>query len=93
VDLTAALAGLALCLYPRLRYPELSARLNHAAPLDGILMSGALALLVLEGTRRMAGFSLVGFNARWSRVRDARPLSARRVPVAAGDFTRPAGVP
>jgi TRAP transporter 4TM/12TM fusion protein len=31
-------------------------------PLDGILTSAALAVLVLEGTRRMAGFSLVAFT-------------------------------
>src|SRR6266571_4717578 len=55
------LAGLALCLYLAWRYPELSDRLTMR-PLDGILMSAALALLVLEGTRRMAGFSLVGFT-------------------------------
>src|SRR5882672_12507764 len=60
-DLGAAFAGLALCLYLAWRYPELSNRLTMR-PLDGILMSAALALLVLEGTRRMAGFSLVGFT-------------------------------
>jgi len=60
-DLVAAFAGLALCLYLAWRYPELSDRLTMR-PLDGILMSAALALLVLEGTRRMAGFSLVGFT-------------------------------
>src|SRR6266567_3564603 len=59
--LAAAFAGLALCLYLAWRYPELSDRLTMR-PLDGILMSAALALLVLEGTRRMAGFSLVGFT-------------------------------
>jgi TRAP transporter 4TM/12TM fusion protein len=57
----AAFAGLALCLYLAWRYPELSNELTMR-PLDGILMSAALALLVLEGTRRMAGFSLVGFT-------------------------------
>jgi TRAP transporter 4TM/12TM fusion protein len=60
-DLAAAFAGLALCFYLAWRYPELSDRLTMR-PLDGILMSAALALLVLEGTRRMAGFSLVGFT-------------------------------
>ena len=35
---------------------------GEVVPVDGILMSAALALLVLEGTRRMAGFSLVGFT-------------------------------
>ncbi|HUL92103.1 MAG TPA: TRAP transporter fused permease subunit [Burkholderiales bacterium] len=60
-DLGAASAGLALCSWLAWRYPELSDRLT-TRPLDGILMSAALALLVLEGTRRMAGFSLVGFT-------------------------------
>jgi TRAP transporter 4TM/12TM fusion protein len=60
-DLAAAMGGLALCLYLAWRYPELSDRLT-LRPLDGILTSAALALLVLEGTRRMAGFSLVGFT-------------------------------
>src|SRR5690349_11382290 len=55
-DLSAAFAGLALCLYLAWAYPALSDRLTMR-PLDGILMSAALALLVLEGTRRMAGFS------------------------------------
>ncbi|MGH8741024.1 MAG: TRAP transporter large permease subunit, partial [Burkholderiales bacterium] len=60
-DPLAALAGLALCLYLAVRYPQLSNELT-SRPLDGILTSAALALLVLEGTRRMAGFSLVGFT-------------------------------
>ena len=60
-DLAAAAGGLALCLYLAWAYPVLSDRLTMR-PLDGILMSAALALLVLEGTRRMAGFSLVGFT-------------------------------
>jgi TRAP transporter 4TM/12TM fusion protein len=60
-DLVAAFGGLALCLWLAWTYPELSDRLT-TRPLDGILMSAALALLVLEGTRRMAGFSLVGFT-------------------------------
>ena len=56
-DLAAAFAGLALCFYLAWRYPELSDRLTMR-PLDGILMSAALALLVLEGTRRMVRRSL-----------------------------------
>src|SRR5215470_6340806 len=60
-DLASAAGGLVLCLYLAWKYPELSDRLTMR-PLDGILMSAALALLVLEGTRRMAGFSLVGFT-------------------------------
>jgi TRAP transporter 4TM/12TM fusion protein len=60
-DLAAAFGGLALCLYLAWTYPELSDRLTMR-PLDGILMSAALALLVLEGTRRMAGMSLVWFT-------------------------------
>ncbi len=60
-DPAAALGGLALCLALAWRYPQLSTELT-SRPLDGVLMSAALALLVLEGTRRMAGFSLVGFT-------------------------------
>ena len=60
-DLAGAAGGLALCLYLAWRYPELSDRLTMR-PLDGILMSVALAVLVLEGTRRMAGMSLVWFT-------------------------------
>jgi TRAP transporter 4TM/12TM fusion protein len=60
-DPLAALAGLALCLVLAWRYPQLSTELT-SRPLDGVLMSAALAVLVLEGTRRMAGFSLVGFT-------------------------------
>ncbi len=61
LDAAAALAGLGICLYLAVRYPQLSTELT-SRPLDGILTSAALALLVLEGTRRMAGFSLVGFT-------------------------------
>ena len=60
-DPLAAAVGIALCLYLAVRYPQLSTELT-SRPLDGILTSAALALLVLEGTRRMAGFSLVGFT-------------------------------
>ena len=60
-DAAAALAGLAICLYLSWRYPKLVDELS-TRPLDGILISAALCLLVLEGTRRMAGFSLVGFT-------------------------------
>jgi TRAP transporter 4TM/12TM fusion protein len=61
LNLLAALAGLGLCLVLAWRYPQLSTELT-SRPLDGVVMSAALALLVLEGTRRMAGFSLVGFT-------------------------------
>ncbi|HEU4440957.1 MAG TPA: TRAP transporter fused permease subunit [Burkholderiales bacterium] len=61
VDAAAALAGLGICLYLAVRYPQLSTELT-SRPLDGILTSAALAVLVLEGTRRMAGFSLVAFT-------------------------------
>ncbi|HLB14320.1 MAG TPA: TRAP transporter fused permease subunit [Burkholderiales bacterium] len=60
-DAAAGFLGLALCLYIARRYPALSDELT-ARPLDGVLISGALAVLVLEGTRRMTGFSLVGFT-------------------------------
>jgi TRAP transporter 4TM/12TM fusion protein len=61
LDAGAAALGLGICLYLALRYPQLSTELT-SRPLDGILTSAALAVLVLEGTRRMAGFSLVGFT-------------------------------
>ena len=57
-DPLAAAGGLGICLYLAWRYPQLSTELT-SRPLDGIVTSGILALLVLEGTRRMAGFSLV----------------------------------
>jgi len=60
-DAVAAFLGLALCLWIAWRYPALVYELT-SRPLDGVLMSAALALLVLEGTRRMAGFSLVAFT-------------------------------
>jgi TRAP transporter 4TM/12TM fusion protein len=60
-DPPAAALGLALCSYLAVRYPQLSNELT-TRPLDGILTSAGLAVLVLEGTRRMAGFSLVGFT-------------------------------
>jgi TRAP transporter 4TM/12TM fusion protein len=61
LNLAAGLGGLGLCLVLAWRYPQLSTELT-SRPLDGVLMSAALAVLVLEGTRRMAGFSLVGFT-------------------------------
>ncbi len=60
-DPLAAAAGLGICGYLAVRYPQLSNELTMR-PLDGVLTSAGLALLVLEGTRRMAGFSLVGFT-------------------------------
>jgi TRAP transporter 4TM/12TM fusion protein len=57
-DQAAAGLGLALCLYTAWRYPELSNELT-SRPLEGVLMSAALAVLVLEATRRTAGSSLV----------------------------------
>jgi TRAP transporter 4TM/12TM fusion protein len=60
-DPVAALVALALCLYLAYAYPDLVNELT-SRPLHGILMSAALCVLVLEGTRRMAGFSLVGFT-------------------------------
>ncbi|MGH8697383.1 MAG: TRAP transporter permease, partial [Burkholderiales bacterium] len=60
-DQAAAFGGLALCLTLAWRYPQLSNELT-ARPLDGVLMAGALCLLVWEGTRRMAGLSLVAFT-------------------------------
>jgi TRAP transporter 4TM/12TM fusion protein len=57
----AAAGGLALCLHLAWRYPRLTEELT-ALPLGSVLMAAALALLVLEGTRRTAGLSLVGFT-------------------------------
>jgi TRAP transporter 4TM/12TM fusion protein len=57
-DQAAAALGLVLCLYLAWRYPALSNELT-SRPLDGVLMSAALAALVLEATRRTAGSSLV----------------------------------
>jgi len=86
-DAIAAFAGLGLCLYLAYRYPQLSTELT-SRPLDGILSSAALALLVLEGTRRMAGFSLVGFTlggAVYAMVGHHLPGVFQSRPV---DFTR-----
>lgn len=60
-DAAAGFLGLALCVLIAWRYPVLVHELT-ARPLYGILMAAALAALVLEGTRRMAGLSLVGFT-------------------------------
>ncbi len=60
-DVALAAAGFLLCAVLAWRYPELSTELT-SRPLDGILMAALLALLVLEGTRRMAGLSLVMFT-------------------------------
>jgi len=57
-DVAAAALGLALCLYTAWRYPALSNELT-SRPLEGVLMAAALALLVLEATRRTAGSPLV----------------------------------
>jgi TRAP transporter 4TM/12TM fusion protein len=57
-DVLAAGFGLGLCLYIAWDYPRL-VNLLTARPLDGILMSAALALLVLEGARRTTGMTLV----------------------------------
>jgi TRAP transporter 4TM/12TM fusion protein len=57
-DAVLAGGGLALCLFLAWRYPDLSNELS-SRPLDGVLMAAALALLVIEATRRTAGISLV----------------------------------
>lgn len=59
-DLLAGFGGLGIGATIAWRYPTLVNELTER-PLDGILMSAALCLLVMEGTRRVAGFSLVGF--------------------------------
>jgi TRAP transporter 4TM/12TM fusion protein len=60
-DAIAAALGFGLCLYIAWDYPRL-VNLLTARPLDGILMSAALALLVLEGTRRTTGMTLVAIT-------------------------------
>src|SRR6266545_2069496 len=57
-DAGAGAVGLALCLHVAWRFPDLTSELTEL-PWDGIVMGAALALLVMEGTRRLAGFSLV----------------------------------
>ncbi|MBI1942119.1 MAG: TRAP transporter fused permease subunit [Betaproteobacteria bacterium] len=87
LDAAAGLFGLALCLYIAWRYPTLVNELT-ARPLDGVLMSAALAVLVLEGTRRMAGFSLVGITlagVAYAMLGDRLPGVFQARPV---DFTR-----
>jgi len=92
-DALAAGLGLAICLYVAWRYPSLVNELTER-PLDGILMAGALCVLVLEGTRRVAGFSLVGltlagvvyamFGDRLPGVFQARPVEFTRLLVYLG---------
>ncbi|HEV8097110.1 MAG TPA: TRAP transporter fused permease subunit [Burkholderiales bacterium] len=92
-DAAAAVVGLAICLYVGWRYPTLVNELTER-PLDGILMAAALCVLVLEGTRRLAGFSLVGFTlagvlyALWGHflpgVFQARPVEFTRLLVYLG---------
>ena len=57
-DALAAAFALGLCLYIAWRYPTLVNELTSRPP-EGIAMSAALALLVLEGARRTTGMSLV----------------------------------
>lgn len=92
-DDATALGGLSICLYIAVRYPTLVNELTER-PLDGVLISAALCGLVLEGTRRMAGFSLVGFTlagvlyALWGHhlpgVFEARPVEFTRLLVYLG---------
>ncbi|HTQ73421.1 MAG TPA: TRAP transporter fused permease subunit [Burkholderiales bacterium] len=92
-DRAIAAAGLALCLYLSWRYPQLSNELT-SRPLDGVLMSAALAALVLEATRRTAGSSLVwvvlggGVYAMFGKylpgVFQARPVDFTRLLVYLG---------
>src|SRR3989338_5966370 len=57
-DALAAAFGLGLCLYIAWRYPTLVNELTSRPP-EGIAMSAALALLVIEGARRTTGMALV----------------------------------
>ena len=58
LDWLAAALSLALCGYIAVRYPVLSLELTML-PRDGVIGSAILLLLVLEGTRRLAGPVLV----------------------------------
>ncbi|MGE0060609.1 MAG: TRAP transporter permease [Xanthobacteraceae bacterium] len=56
-DIAAGIAGLAACLYIAIDYPDMINRMVYR-PLDGILVATIIVLLVLEATRRTAGWSL-----------------------------------
>lgn len=86
-------AGLVLCGYVAWRYPVL-VNLLSARPPEGIALSAALALLVMEGVRRTAGFSLVAITLvgvayallgdRLPGVFQARPVALSRLLVYLG---------
>src|SRR5262245_43423317 len=92
-DVLAAAVGLAVCLYLAWRLPVLA---HEAAlrPLDAVLCSAALCLLVLEGARRTAGLLLVGAIAagvvyamlghHLSGALQARPIEFTRLLVYLG---------
>ena len=86
-DVLAAGLGLGLCLYIAWDYPRL-VNLLTARPLDGIVMSAALAMLVLEGTRRTTGMTLVAITlagAVYAMLGDHLPGVFESRPV---EFTR-----
>ena len=92
-DLLAAAFGLGLCLYIAWRYPTLVNELTSRPP-EGIAMSAALALLVLEGARRTTGMALVTVTLvgvayamlghRLSGVFESRPVEFTRLLVYLG---------
>lgn len=57
-DAVAGLAGLAACLYIAVRYPVLVNEVIYR-PLDAIIISAVIVLLIIEATRRTAGMTLV----------------------------------
>lgn len=92
-DALAAVLGLGICLYIAWRYPVLVTSLTEL-PLDGIVMSGALVVLVLEATRRTTGMTLVVitlcgivyalFGSHLPGVFQSRPVEFRRLLVYLG---------
>ena len=58
VDAIAGFAGLVACFYIAVRYPVLVNEVIYR-PLDAILISGLIVVLILEAVRRTAGMTLV----------------------------------
>ncbi|KEP68754.1 MULTISPECIES: TRAP transporter permease [Rhodobacterales] len=58
IDWILAVLGLGLSLYVAINYADIVSRVM-SAPVDIVIMSGMLVLLVLEGLRRVVGWALV----------------------------------
>jgi TRAP transporter 4TM/12TM fusion protein len=58
-DWVAVVAALVLCGYIAARYEALTLQ-SAELPLDGLIVSGLLVFLVLEGSRRVSGWGFVG---------------------------------